>query len=248
MKKFAFTLAEALLALGIIGVVSALTLPSVTLEHRKRTYGASLAAAVSDFETAMSTMIMRDGAYDLLDTKAWKYVAKDLEDSVLNLKTDKEEAEKFEEYITFFSRPIGGSVEDYYKDDNGNKINIYTFYKATLVDDFLMGTPFEMKNGITYFLDIDYTSANFDKQFEDELLNKGTNLYSIAARVFIDVNGKAKPNTVGRDIFYFLLGADGKLYPFSGKDHKIKLGSSPTDYTGYGYTARLVENHYKMNY
>ena len=76
MKKLGFTLTEALLALAIIGVVAALTLPSVTLEHRKRTYSASLAAAVSDFETAMSTMIVREGVYDLPETRAWRYVDK----------------------------------------------------------------------------------------------------------------------------------------------------------------------------
>lgn len=36
-KKFAFTLAEVLITLGIIGVVAALTMPSLIQNHKKQT-------------------------------------------------------------------------------------------------------------------------------------------------------------------------------------------------------------------
>lgn len=247
MKKLGFTLAEALLTLGIIGVVAALTLPSVTLEHRKRTYSASLAAAVSDLETAMSVMIMRDGVDNLLETRAWKYVKK-LPSTMLCSQNSKEEAKNFNEHVKFFSQAIGGEYTDYYPEKK-----VYKFNKAELDSNSTSGlkraVPFEMKNGITYFLYIDIQGIT--KKDEDTMLNNGTNLYANAADVWIDVNGKNKPNTVGRDIFYFILGADGKLYPFGGKDHLNWLGGEDViieDSAGFGKTAELVKNNYKMNY
>ena len=43
MKRIkAFTLAEVLIALGVIGVVSALTLPSLVVNHQKDVYVTSL--------------------------------------------------------------------------------------------------------------------------------------------------------------------------------------------------------------
>ena len=246
MKKLGFTLAEALLALGIIGVVAALTLPSVTLEHRKRTYSATLAAAVSDLETAMSVMIMRDGVDNLLETRAWKYVEKNYGGLLYSL-TNKEDAGKFEKYVKFFSEPLGGGLDDYYP--NGK---IYDFNKNEKdVSSYSKETPFEMKNGILYGIYIDRPEISKKDKNEIAMLNNGTNLYAIAADVWIDVNGKDKPNTVGRDIFKFFLGADGKLYPFGGKDHLIWLGGGNVmveDSAGFGKTAELVKNNYKMNY
>ncbi len=82
--------------------------------------------------------------------------------------------------------------------------------------------------------------------------------------MIIDVNGAAKPNMIGRDIFFFQLGSDGVLYPFGGRDvAKYEQGSvdrtwngvggwSCTDNTksnfGVGCTARLIENGYNMDY
>lgn len=245
MKKLGFTLAEALLSLAIIGIVAALTLPSVTLEHRKRTYASSLASAVSDFETAMSTMIMRDGVYDLLDTKAWKYVKDELSGE-LDKDTTYTEAQDFEEHVKFFSRPIGGGYSAYY----GNDQLVYTFNKTALKEDdnsdLSKASPFEMKNGIVYFLYID--TENITKKLEEDMLNNGSHLYANAASVVIDVNGKEKPNTIGRDIFFFILGADGKLFPYGGKDHTIWSDTEIVAINGIEKTAELVNNYYKMNY
>ena len=72
MKKKAFTIAEILITLGIIGVVAALTLPLLTEDSQKKVYANKLSAAVSDFENAMTTYLMTEGNATLIDTKAWK--------------------------------------------------------------------------------------------------------------------------------------------------------------------------------
>lgn len=57
MKKFGFTLAEVLITLGIIGVVSALTLPTLLNDTQGAQVGPRLGKAVAMFEQANMTML-----------------------------------------------------------------------------------------------------------------------------------------------------------------------------------------------
>ena len=74
MKRKGFTLAEVLIALAIIGVVAALTIPTLVSGYKKDLWASSLATAVSNLETATTTMIVKEGADDIYGTKAWKNV------------------------------------------------------------------------------------------------------------------------------------------------------------------------------
>lgn len=67
------------------------------------------------------------------------------------------------------------------------------------------------------------------------------------ATVIIDVNGAEVPNTYGRDIFFYKLGAKGFLYPYGGE----KVGEDYTctlDSDGMGCAGKLLAEGYKMNY
>ena len=60
MKKYGFTIAESIITMAIIGVVAALTIPPLTTNYRKQAYTCTLSAAVSNFEKAMSTLILKE--------------------------------------------------------------------------------------------------------------------------------------------------------------------------------------------
>ncbi len=70
MKCRAFTLAEVLITLGIIGVVSAITIPSLTKSWHDLQYKSAYKAAYSDLAQALNTAIVKDtlvyanGQYD----------------------------------------------------------------------------------------------------------------------------------------------------------------------------------------
>ncbi len=69
----------------------------------------------------------------------------------------------------------------------------------------------------------------------------------------IDVNGKAKPNVWGRDVFWFRVGNDGLLYPaggdkFAKMDQNGKNMSCTKESRNQGCTARLIENNYEIDY
>ena len=53
MKKLAFTLAETLIALAIIGVVTAITIPTLQIKHQKEQTVIQLKKAYSDFSNAV---------------------------------------------------------------------------------------------------------------------------------------------------------------------------------------------------
>ena len=68
MKKFGFTLAEILISLGIIGVISALTMPTLFTNTSTAKIGPTLAKAVSAFEQANTMMLNDLDADSLTDT------------------------------------------------------------------------------------------------------------------------------------------------------------------------------------
>ena len=68
LKKAAFTLAEVLITLGIIGVVAALTLPTLIQNHQKQVYVTQLKKAYSTLGNAFNKMAVDEGVVDWKQT------------------------------------------------------------------------------------------------------------------------------------------------------------------------------------
>ena len=67
-KFFAFTLAEVLITLGVIGVVAALTIPSLIAKHQKKVYVTQLQKAYNTVTNAFKLMQAESGSDNLLDS------------------------------------------------------------------------------------------------------------------------------------------------------------------------------------
>ena len=81
--------------------------------------------------------------------------------------------------------------------------------------------PIIMKNGAVVFIRI-YNNANqLTQNLINNRANAGTSYYTNAADIFIDVNGAARPNIIGRDIFAYEMSEAGVLYPLGGTDVNI---------------------------
>ena len=65
MKKNAFTLAEALICLAVIGVVASLTIPSLANNIEKNKVGPAFAKAVNNIESANKMALYKWGARTL---------------------------------------------------------------------------------------------------------------------------------------------------------------------------------------
>ena len=79
LKRAAFTLAEVLITLGIIGVVAALTLPTLIQNHQKQVYVTQLKKAYSNINNAFNKMAVDEGVVDWNQTycgslSGWGYI------------------------------------------------------------------------------------------------------------------------------------------------------------------------------
>lgn len=247
MKSNGYTIAETVITLAIIGVVAALTIPAFVANYRKQTYASSLSNAVTNFENAMTTMMMQEGVNDLFDTKAWKSI-----ESSGNYKlTMQSSSETIENFMNSLNTKL--SIEGY----ETTKLSYKNFSNSNSSTSVSYGRPirFQTKGGVEYAIYIDNVSKSKAKK-EIEMLAKNCNYLNKAATVNIDLNGAKKPNLQGRDFFLFELGTDGILYPKYSRDwavfHDYSYTSPQTecvvnkngDYCG----AYLRLNGYKMDY
>lgn len=180
MRKFGFTLAEVLITLGIIGVVAALTIP--TLSHKlyeKRTV-TQLRAVQSILAQAIKAAEEEDGevsGWDLsLDGS--EADAKIIGGKLLkqmkvahDCGTAPDEKSICVPYLTY-STLSGGKVW-------GNYSALPNYYKVKL------------NNGASLW----WRSGNHSSSLE-----KSAEMY---IDFFVDVNGSALPNVVGKDVFDF---------------------------------------------
>ncbi len=60
-KKFAFTLSEVLVTMGIIGVISALTVPTLVNNYQRKALALQLRKTVSDIDNAIDMLITEEG-------------------------------------------------------------------------------------------------------------------------------------------------------------------------------------------
>lgn len=251
MGKRAFTLAEVLITLGIVGVVAAITMPTLIANYQKTVIVNQLKKSYSMWEQALQKILADEGVERLSDTQLWGYL---------------------EGYGCCNTKACGDScgrtqfipgLKKYIKFDTGMGKTGYGSYKNDVV--YLIKT-----NDGTVLRDIlfvtkpnrkDASTCNIIKEL-------GGNMCSNAGSFAVDVNGDKGPNIRGKDIFTFYLSDEGKLYPYAGKDFALYqrqtdlsantsywknsfIGCDPSkiayEYQS-GCAARIIENGWKMDY
>ena len=250
MIKKGFTLIEALVAILILGLVATLVIPTLASNIRKQTYASALSNAVTNFESAMEANMLKEGAYNLYETGAWR--------SIIFNKTTKDDE------LQYFMSNMGKTLAlvGY---DNTNKLTYKTLTGdvVKLKEDDFKGSIDPLDEAVRFFAKsgVEYKICTgeflLEKKSETEALKNNVNYTQYLATVFIDVNGDKLPNILGKDLFWFELGVDGKLYPYGGKDycyiHKIEEYSDVstecvTNQKGEYCAAHLIKNGYKMDY
>lgn len=276
MKKRGFTLAEVLITLGIIGIIAALTAPSLIISSRNEATAAKLATVMSNVENAFTTAIIKENVDTLTETSFW--VKSDKDATALDTA---QFAGNLNKYIHL--NGFGDTTPYKFYDGNGPYLMNKTGGKGNVTqikgndedkkerDSILLFT----KNGAVMFV-TPYANGRISPKLKKEddsttatdaaakAAKLGGALSDLATILYIDVNGKAAPNTFGRDIFMFYVGNNGVLYPFGGVDVSIyETGDKTSIWTsdkqrygcqddnikgGQGCTARIIEEGYKINY
>ena len=229
MALSAFTMAEILLSLTIIGVVAAITLPSLTGNINERTWNTQRKALYARFSQAMPLMDALNGygtfkeaasasgsspAQEAIDTCAETFITAGLAKVLkINNICDNEHLEDCG--ITSTINTITGSkipTPTTFEELNSSMVgsgntawNRYSIYKTK-------AAAFETQNGesiIVYYNPTCIGSLNETTFTAD---SDGNGIYiqqRICANFIYDLNGNKGPNTVGKDIGFMTA-----MYPF----------------------------------
>lgn len=194
-KNLAFTLAECLITLGIIGVVAALTLPPVIQNYKKHVLITKLKKSYSILGQVAQKSINDNGAIDL----------------PIGDRTNGNDdtTEKFFQtyWLPYFDGvKVSPSDEDIklnndnipsYKQLNNeySKVVVKTLYNSGRIF-------FTTKDGMTYFVNVKGTKHVFD---ENGNIVSEYGVFAPKQRVLVDINGLQPPNTYGKDVFSFVI-------------------------------------------
>lgn len=179
-NNFAFTLAEVLITLGVIGIVAAMTIPALMNNINNAQYKSAWKKEYSAITQAIYQIYADEGvSYNSVDYPTWEYMPRyfcKLQKRLKFLSSGINCPENEDEIPAVkASWPITGKV--YWHADNNWKT----------------------KNG-------NLLEANSGYNNMSAILADGAIIqFTCTSQIFIDVNGYKGPNTVGEDIFYFRL-------------------------------------------
>lgn len=225
MKKFnlGFTVAEVIVALGIVGIVASTVVPMLTKNIQKQIFAATLARTVEQFELGCRNLIEYENARATNGVGLISKLTDITEISIDKLasfvgfqKTDRNIKESAIE--TYALVPSNILVTTVYADDTPEETPL-DVYKLNSIDAT-----------VSFLSSIDLTKTSIN----DEIVG-----------FIIDTNGTAnKPNMYGKDVFKFELLNNGKVKPYGNADD-CKVGNVKD---GKACAARVVADGWKIKY
>lgn len=243
-----FTLVEVLITLGVIGVVAAMTLPTVVAKYKEKQTVVTLKRSYSILNQAFLR-----ATQDYGPPSSWSGI-------FTSGGGCGSCAQKIAEILSRYINRIEACYEGTYSyDENGNLV-FDKGEKARCGGSDRM-FPKQLNGSLENVLGNIYVSGNFARSvFSDGTLfitatasNNCTNKYGTGANqnnycgyVFLDVNGGNKPpNQYGVDLFPFYLTETG-FVPF-GVDNSFNANTCKTSSSGIGCTAWVLI-HENLNY
>lgn len=206
-----FTLAEVLITLGIIGVVAAITIPTLISNYQKKSTVTQLKKTYAMLANAVRLAEEENG-----EISGWE----------LNSKTKHNGITLFDNYLApylkFSKKEINGSSLQYFKPNGQREAGLAILRGRSAVYTLLSGVDILVPSG-------EVTSSPL-------ITGKGT-----AIGMMVDINGyNTKPNRFGRDAFFILLltekglalhySDDGELGSVPRTREQLKNGPSKESY------------------
>jgi prepilin-type N-terminal cleavage/methylation domain-containing protein len=261
-KKAAFTLAEVLITLGIIGVVAAITLPTLIQNHQKKTYVEGLKTGISILSQGFRKMLADEGVDDLSNTE----MEQNCNFVSYNTSSGKEVCEailsKYFKVVKFQSQSdltaLGDTVDGTNTDtaDCQNlvgKANKWWYLNnKTKCYGNTSSVTITLSNGMKVYLLL-FSYSSYATGF-----------------IFLDINGGKGPNTYGRDAFLLYILPNGNVvgnydgqyskayadyygqsadtYRATQKDYAERNCSPTTNGSGEYCSGRIINDGWKMNY
>lgn len=222
-SKIAFTLAEVLITLGIIGVVAAMTIPSLIQSYKEKATVTAVKQSYSIFAQALKMVTI-----DNPDLSA-------LTDSSLSAKENSQIM--FKEISKHIKKVKSCDVDKkcmgntYYLNLNNEKVSNWDTYNNLVTGVLANGTSF-------WILSLPASIS-------------GEQTY--AGQIGIDINGNKRPNKFGVDFFWFTFNKNGELFAGRGEGTggiygNCELSPSNSNWSnGYGCSEWII-THGNMDY
>jgi len=237
--RLAFTLAEILIVMSIIGFVAEMTIPTLVANIQKAQYVTALKKAYSNVNQVLIKYSADNGCVGDLKCTGLFDLSNTQENVGDALVPYFKVAEICKGNLGCFPGKVARNPDcsaacqrfDTFRDDN----NAYRF---TTTDGMAV-----------------YMGSGRNNCEQDRSTGVTGDMRQVCGSFWIDVNGDKGPNNMGRDIFPFHItnGRGPKLYPYGGRDDtvgnnglKCINGSNVDD--GFYCTARVIEEGWEMNY
>ncbi len=188
LTKFAFTLAETLVVMGIIGVVAALTIPNLNQSTGDREKVTKLKKVYANLTDAFGRATAVYGPID-----EW----------FINLPEGVTANQRLADRMTEFmkiSKSCGGDGSGCFPDDD---------YKT--LDDDTDESPMNWSEEPMYLL-ADGTAIDF-YIYDENCSNSTGQLQNVCGFLYVDIDGVKGSNTLGKDYFLFRVAKSG-IYPY----------------------------------
>ena len=204
--KRAFTLAEVLITLGIIGVVAAMTMPTVINSTQKKVLETQYKKAMSVYANALQMAMAKNNTPgDLVSTQLF---------GCYGLSSDQEKATCFKDS----NKDLFNIIEDSESEAFKNKLQSIK-YKSSYEDMF--GFIFPPAYAGMVHTDYIWQDALYSFATNDGMIfgytwmttfdNVNGNFVTTGYSVIVDVNGPKNPNKWASDMYMFEVDKKGKL-------------------------------------
>lgn len=204
-KSIAFTLAEVLITLGIIGVVSAMTISTLVKGYQHKVLEVKFKRTLSIMQNAMVMTKSELGVEELGSYCSNHLHASECELAFIN---------KFIKLSSPKCRSNGARCTPYSVYRNPTDISTYNGKNSTHTDSCLR--------------QLYYTNALPDNSFI------GAAVCGVSLNIAIDINGYQKPNKLGHDVFLFNLAKNGNItYRGNVPDNSITDEQAEAYYENY---------------
>jgi len=226
----AFTLAEVLITLGIIGVVAAITIPGLTSNYRKKQLETQIKATYTTIQQAMR-LAEEEGGVDV------DIIANNTASMKNWFQNFLQPALKTEQvcYQTAGCWHKKGEVKTL---NHGNP----SFETAVGINDSTLGwatMTFRIAKGAAFNLD---GSGNGNTRGLFGVDSKGNSL-----QFYFDANGSAKPNVIGKDIYIMVYAPDVGFVPAGHSRTRQQVEQNCSAGNGYWCLERLKNDGWIIN-
>ena len=216
-NKLGFTLAEVLITLVIIGVIAAITVPTLIAKHQKEQFAIRAKETYSIIATGFKQALAKDGVTLLEDTSLAKSIAGE--------ETTDSGQENFRKEFSKVFKVMSGVQKGNLSEESVMNIQYKTLNgKTTLTPKseswFEFRQIFNLVNGSIAYVGMYKVPRNCVRS-KETIKEAGGHLYQYIGWVAFDTNGVKGPNQFGRDLFSTVISNDGNVYPNWGKDYII---------------------------